>query len=60
MPWFIKTEKFTEEGVSLSKDQKKAYIDAHRDWVNSLVLELDTLDYSKLIEEKYFKNQKGN
>ncbi len=36
------------------------YIQDSRDWVNSLVLDLDTLDYSKLIEEKYFKNQKGN
>ena len=36
------------------------YIQDSREWVNSLVLELDTLDYSKLIEEKYFKNQKRN
>ena len=36
------------------------YIQDSRDWVNSLVLDLDTLDYSKLIEEKYFKNQKGD
>ena len=35
------------------------YIQDSRDWVNSLVLDLDTLDYSKLIEEQYFKNQKG-
>ena len=34
------------------------YIQDSRDWVNSLVLELDTLDYSRLIEEKYFKNRK--
>ena len=36
------------------------YIQDCRGWVNSLVLDLDTLDYSKLIEEKYFKNQKGD
>ena len=36
------------------------YIQDSRDWVNSLVLDLDTLDYSRLIEEKYFKHQKGN
>ena len=36
------------------------YIQDSRDWVNSLVLELDTLDYSRLIEEKYFKHQKDN
>ena len=34
------------------------YIQDSRDWVNSLVLELDTLDYSRIIEEKYFKNKK--
>ena len=36
------------------------YIQDSRDWVNSLVLELDTLDYSRLIEEKYFKSKKIN
>jgi len=34
------------------------YIQDSRDWVNSLVIELDSLDYSRLIEEKYFKNTK--
>ena len=34
------------------------YIQDSRDWVNSLVLDLDTLDYSRLIEEKYFKNKR--
>ena len=35
------------------------YIQDSRDWVNSLTLELDTLNYSKLIEEKYsrYKNK---
>ena len=36
------------------------YIQDSRNWVNSLVLDLDTLDYSRLIEEKYFKNKKNN
>ena len=36
------------------------YIQDSRNWVNSLVLELDTLDYSRLIEEKYFKNKKDD
>ena len=36
------------------------YIQDSRNWVNSLVLELDTLDYSRLIEEKYFKNKKND
>ncbi len=35
------------------------YIQDSRDWVNSLTLELDTLNYNKLIEEKYsrYKNK---
>tara|TARA_S200000501_G_C20411247_1_gene563625 strand:+ start:92 stop:589 length:498 start_codon:yes stop_codon:yes gene_type:complete len=35
------------------------YIQDSRDWINSLTLELDTLDYSRLIEEKYldYKNK---
>ena len=36
------------------------YIQNSRDWVNSLTLELDTLDYSKLIEEKYLKYKDKN
>ena len=36
------------------------YIQDSRDWVNSLVLELDTLDYSRLIEEKYLKHKIDN
>ena len=36
------------------------YIQDSRDWVNSLVLELDTLDYSRLIEEKYLKHKLNN
>ena len=36
------------------------YIQDSRDWVNSLVLELDTLDYSRLIEEKYLKHRLDN
>ena len=36
------------------------YIQDSRDWVNSLTLELDTLDYSRLIEEKYLKYKNKN
>ena len=36
------------------------YIQDSRDWVNSLTLELDTLDYSRLIEEKYLKYKDKN
>ena len=40
--------------------QYEQYIQDSRNWVNSLVLDLDTLDYSRLIEEKYFKTKKTN
>ena len=36
------------------------YIQDSRDWVNSLTIELDTLDYSRLIEEKYLKYKDKN
>ena len=36
------------------------YIQESRDWVNSLTLELDTLDYTRLIEEKYLKYKGEN
>ena len=34
------------------------YTKDSREWINSLIIELDTLDYGKIIEEKYFNNQK--
>ena len=36
------------------------YIQDSRDWVNSLTLDLDTLDYSRLIEDKYSKYKDKN
>ncbi len=33
------------------------YIRESREWVNSLVIDLDTLNYSRLIEEKYLKHR---
>ena len=36
------------------------YIQDSRDWVNSLTLDLDTLDYSRLIEDKYLKYKDKN
>ena len=47
-------------GQRVPIDIIEKYIQDSRNWVNSLVLELDTLDYSRLIEEKYFKNKKTN
>ena len=36
------------------------YIKDSRDWVNTLTLELDTLNYNKLIEDKYLKYKDKN
>jgi len=47
-------------GQRVPIDIIEKYIQDSREWVNSLVLELDTLDYSRLIEEKYLKNKKTN
>ena len=47
-------------GKRVPIDVIEKYIQDSRDWVNSLTLELDTLDYSKLIEEKYLKYKDKN
>ena len=47
-------------GQRVPLDIIEKYTQDSRDWVNTLVLELDTLDYSRLIEEKYLKNKKTN
>jgi len=47
-------------GQRVPIDIIEKYIKDSRDWVNSLVLELDTLDYSRLIEEKYLKHKIDN
>ena len=47
-------------GQRVPIDIIEKYTKDSRDWVNSLVLEFDTLDYSRLIEEKYLKNKKNN
>ena len=47
-------------GQRVPIDIIETYIKDSRDWVNSLVLELDTLDYSRLIEEKYLKHKIDN
>jgi len=47
-------------GKRVPLDVIEKYIKDSRDWVNSLTIELDTLDYSKLIEDKYLKTKKNN
>ena len=36
MPWFIKTEKFTAQTLTLLSEQRQIYIDAHREWIKGL------------------------
>jgi len=36
------------------------YIKTTRRWINDLMLDLDTLNYSKLLEDKIIKHQKSN
>ena len=40
-------------------DKIERYIVSTRDWINSLMLDLDTLNYSKLLEQKVTKYQKN-
>ena len=35
------------------------YIESTRRWINDLILDLDTLDYSKLLEDKLIKHNKN-
>ena len=35
------------------------YIESTRRWINDLILDLDTLDYSKLLEDKLTKHNKN-
>ena len=35
------------------------YIESTRRWINDLILDLDTLDYSKLLEDKLLKHKKN-
>ena len=44
-------------GKRVPIDVTEKYIKDSRDWVNTLILELDTINYSKLIEDKYLKYQ---
>ena len=34
------------------------YIESTRRWINDLILNLDTLNYTKLLEEKWLKHKK--
>ena len=47
-------------GQRVPIDIIEKYIKDSRDWVNSLILDLDTLDYSRIIEEKYLKHKIDN
>ncbi len=41
-----------------SVDDIDNYIRLTREWINDLILDLDTLDYSRLLEQKLFKQNK--
>ena len=36
MPWFIKTEKFTAQTLTLLPEQRQTYLAAHRAWIKAL------------------------
>ncbi len=36
MPWFIKTETFTNEMMGLVPAKRKKYLEEHREWVDKL------------------------
>ena len=36
MPWFIKTERFTAQTLTLSPEQRQTYLAAHHEWIKAL------------------------
>ena len=36
MPWFIKTEKFTAQTLTLLPEQRQTYLAAHHEWIKVL------------------------
>ena len=36
----------------------ESYIKLTREWINGLILDLDTLDYTKILEQKLIKQHK--
>ena len=40
-------------------DSIEVYIESTRTWINDLILNLDTLDYDKLLEDKLIKHNKN-
>ena len=52
MPWFIKTERFTQETLNLSQKERKKYIDKHYSWVISLKEKGTKVSSGYLINEK--------
>ena len=36
MPWFIKTEKFTAQTLTLLPEQRQTYLAAHQAWIKAL------------------------
>ena len=36
MPWFIKTEKFTAQTLTLLPEQRQTYLAAHHEWIKAL------------------------
>ena len=52
MPWFIKTERFTDETLNLSPAERKQYLNKHCSWVNSLRGQGTKISSGYLINEK--------
>ena len=36
MPWFIKTERFTAQTLTLLPEQRQTYLAAHHEWIKAL------------------------
>ncbi len=52
MPFFIKTEKFTKETMSLKPKERKQYLNEHKDWVQKLRNSGENISSGYLINQK--------
>ncbi len=54
MPFFIKTEKFTKETMSLGLEVRKEYLGEHKDWIQKLKKSGKNIQGSILCSDAFF------
>tara|TARA_Y100001968_G_scaffold274295_1_gene267420 strand:+ start:291 stop:599 length:309 start_codon:yes stop_codon:yes gene_type:complete len=52
MPWFIKTERFKNATLRLSKEERKIFLTRHKDWVIKLNKKGEKIISGYLVDDK--------